>query len=72
MDASGETFREHKPSSDRLTNSWMSIVHKIWFVTYNYELFSGSVPFLPPDVYEKIELLPEFSFASMGYVYVYG
>ncbi|RTG84819.1 queuine tRNA-ribosyltransferase subunit QTRTD1 [Schistosoma bovis] len=28
----------------------------------------GSVPFLPPDVYEKIELLPEFSFASMGYV----
>lgn len=28
----------------------------------------GSVPFLPPDVYEKIELLPEFSFACMGYV----
>ncbi|CAH8489985.1 unnamed protein product [Schistosoma turkestanicum] len=28
----------------------------------------GSVPFLPPDVYEKIELLPEFSFASMSYV----
>ncbi|CAH8505713.1 unnamed protein product [Schistosoma rodhaini] len=28
----------------------------------------GSVPFLSPDVYEKIELLPEFSFACMGYV----
>nr|AAW26497.1 SJCHGC06862 protein [Schistosoma japonicum] len=28
----------------------------------------GSVPFLPPDIYEEIEQLPEFSFASMGYV----
>ncbi|KAH8862202.1 Queuine tRNA-ribosyltransferase accessory subunit 2 [Schistosoma japonicum] len=28
----------------------------------------GNVPFLPPDIYEEIEQLPEFSFASMGYV----
>ncbi|CAH8530293.1 unnamed protein product [Heterobilharzia americana] len=44
--------------------------HKISLNTPGCLLYTryGTVPFLSPDVYEEIDLIPGFSFASMNYV----